>query len=48
LRYLDDLVLRDSILYTPSRLYALQDPNWNMSAIIDTTGAVKERYAYDG
>jgi len=29
------------------RLYALQDPNWNVAAISDTTGTIAERYAYD-
>ena len=28
------------------RLYALQDPNWNVVAIADTSGAVQERYCY--
>jgi hypothetical protein len=28
------------------RLYGMQDGNWNMVAICDTTGSVTERYAY--
>jgi RHS repeat-associated protein len=28
------------------RLYALQDPNWNVIGIADTTGSVVERYSY--
>jgi len=28
------------------RLYALQDPNWNVAAISDTTGSIQERYTY--
>ena len=28
------------------RLYALQDPNWNVAAIADTSGGVQERYCY--
>ncbi|OYV88660.1 MAG: hypothetical protein B7Z73_08090, partial [Planctomycetia bacterium 21-64-5] len=47
LRYLDDLVLRDSSYYTPNRLYALQDANWNVTALV-ASGRVQERYAYDG
>jgi RHS repeat-associated protein len=45
-RYIDDLVLRECSDYTPSRLYALQDPNWNVTALCDTSGTVQERYAY--
>ncbi len=29
------------------RLYALQDANWNTTALVSTSGAVVERYAYD-
>jgi RHS repeat-associated protein len=29
------------------RLYALQDPNWNVVAISNTGGAIQERYCYD-
>ncbi|MBL9089961.1 MAG: hypothetical protein JNL96_01970, partial [Planctomycetaceae bacterium] len=50
LRYLDDLVLRDR---SPTnngtlseRLYALQDANWNVTAVINASGAVQERYRY--
>lgn len=43
LRYIDDLVLRDR----PSeRLYAVQDANWNVTAVTDTSGNVQERYSY--
>ena len=28
------------------RLYALQDPNWNVVAVADVTGAIVERYSY--
>ena len=28
------------------RLYAMQDPNWNVVAIANTSGAVQERYCY--
>ncbi len=43
LRYIDDLVLRDR---ATERLYALQDANWNVIAIVDTSGVVQERYRY--
>ena len=50
LRYIDELVLRerdttgDGTL--DERLFALQDPNWNVTALSDPTGAVVERYGY--
>jgi len=28
------------------RIYALQDGNWNVIALADTSGDVQERYAY--
>ena len=28
------------------RLYTMQDPNWNVAAIANTSGAVQERYSY--
>ena len=43
LRYLDDLVLRDA---GTQRFYALHD-YFNCTAIVDTTGAVQERYGYN-
>jgi len=52
LRYLDDLVLRDRDTSLPAdgtldeRLYALQDPNWNVTVIANGSGAVQERFAY--
>jgi RHS repeat-associated protein len=48
MRYIDDLVLRDcSTTGTLNeRLFALQDANWNMVAICDPSGSIKERYAY--
>jgi RHS repeat-associated protein len=51
LRYVDGLVLRDRDTTgggtLNERLYALQDPNWNVTAAADATGAVQERYGYD-
>jgi RHS repeat-associated protein len=50
LRYIDDLVLRDRDTTAngtlDERLYALQDANWNVTALADTSGSVLERYAY--
>jgi hypothetical protein len=49
--YIDDLILRDRDTDAngslDERLYGMQDPNWNMVAIADTSGNVQERYAYD-
>ena len=44
-RYVDELVCRDDA--TPLRLYALQDANFNLTAICNTSGAVQERYRFD-
>jgi RHS repeat-associated protein len=42
--YVDAMIERD----TPTqRLYVQQDANWNVSALIDTSGNVQERYIYD-
>ena len=50
LRYIDDLLLRDRDTNSNGtlneRLYALQDANWNVTAVTDETGAIQERYAY--
>jgi RHS repeat-associated protein len=43
LRYIDDLALRDR---GSERLYSLQDANWNVTAILDTSGEMQERYRY--
>ena len=43
MRYVDDLVLRDK---GSDRLYALQDALFNVVALTDDTGSVKERFAY--
>ncbi|MDR2407488.1 MAG: RHS repeat-associated core domain-containing protein, partial [Bacteroidales bacterium] len=44
LRYIDDLVLREK---GEERLYSLADPNWNVIALVDTSGSVVERMKYD-
>jgi RHS repeat-associated protein len=50
LRYIDDLVLRDRDTDNngnlDERLYACQDANWNVTALINASGTVQERYAY--
>src|SRR5208282_3610921 len=47
-RYIDDLVLRDRSVsgMLDERRYGMQDANWNMVAICDTSGAVQQRYNY--
>jgi RHS repeat-associated protein len=42
--YVDAMIERDR---TTERLYVQQDANWNVTAVISTTGAVLERYIYD-
>jgi RHS repeat-associated protein len=44
LRYLDDLVLRQK---SSERLYALHD-YYSVTALVNTSGTVLERYGYDG
>ena len=49
LRYIDDLVLRDRSTGDETlneRLYGLQDANWNVVALSDTSGTVQKRIAY--
>jgi RHS repeat-associated protein len=50
MRYIDDLVLRDRDTddngSLDERLYALQDANWNVAAILDDATEIQERYAY--
>jgi RHS repeat-associated protein len=51
--YVDALVLRDrdadgnSANGLEERLYVQQDANWNVTALVNTTGTVVERYDYD-
>ena len=42
--YVDALVERDA---GGGRLYVQQDANWNVTALVDTTGTVVERFVYD-
>ncbi|MEZ6131585.1 MAG: hypothetical protein R3C59_23185 [Planctomycetaceae bacterium] len=50
-RYIDDLILRDRDTTgngtLDERLYALQDANWNVTSLIDTSGTVQPRFNYD-
>jgi RHS repeat-associated protein len=53
LRYADDLVLRDRDASgagggtLDERLYAMQDPNWNVTAVADAGGTIVERCRYE-
>jgi RHS repeat-associated protein len=42
-RYIDDLVLRDR---SSERLYTMQDANWNVTSIVNSSATIQERYAY--
>ncbi|MDO4571561.1 MAG: RHS repeat-associated core domain-containing protein [Planctomycetia bacterium] len=44
LRYVDDLLCRTQNSQT---LYPLTDPNWNVVALVDSTGTLVERYTYN-
>jgi RHS repeat-associated protein len=44
-RYIDELICRDDA--TPLRLYATQDANFNVTALVSTSGAVQQRFLYD-
>ncbi|MDB5334827.1 MAG: repeat-associated core domain protein [Planctomycetaceae bacterium] len=50
LRYPDDCVMRDrdtdDDAALDERLYSLQDGNWNVTGLIDSTGTVQERLVY--
>jgi len=48
-RYIDDLICRDrsTTVTLDERLYSLADANWNVTAVVDTTGSVVERIEYD-
>jgi RHS repeat-associated protein len=49
--YVDAMVLRDRATTTPGtldeRLWVQQDANWNVTALVNGTGTVVERYVYD-
>jgi len=45
IRFVDELICRDDS--SPQRLYALQDANFNVTGITDTSGEPKERYLID-
>ena len=46
--YVNAMVLRDHHLdTTPRRLYVQQDVNWNVTALVDRSGNVVERDAYE-
>jgi RHS repeat-associated protein len=52
LAYIDALVLRDRDAdglwgTMEERLYVHQDANWNVTALVDTSGSVVERYIHD-
>ncbi len=49
MQYVDGLVCRDrSVEGTlDERLYGCQDANWNMTAVVDNSGEVVERFEYD-
>jgi len=51
LRYIDDLILRDRDTDANGslneRLYALQDANWNVISITNTSGEKEARFRYD-
>ncbi|MEQ9410365.1 MAG: RHS repeat-associated core domain-containing protein [Fuerstiella sp.] len=51
LKHLDELILRDrdttanGIL--DERLYGLQDANWNVTSIVNSSGTIQQRFNYD-
>jgi RHS repeat-associated protein len=50
LRYIDDLILRDRDTdgngTLDERLYSLQDANWNMTGLVNTSGVIQQRFVY--
>ncbi|MDD3470498.1 MAG: RHS repeat-associated core domain-containing protein, partial [Thermoguttaceae bacterium] len=44
IRYIDDIISRTSGSET---LYTVQDPNWNVCALVNPSGTVMERITYD-
>ena len=48
LRYIDDIVCRTTNNNGETQtLYAVQDPNWNVVALVNASGTVAERMTYD-
>ncbi|MGA2497927.1 MAG: RHS repeat-associated core domain-containing protein [Tepidisphaeraceae bacterium] len=48
IRYVDELVCRDrTVGGSDERLYAMQDANFNLTAICSTSGTIVERYVFD-
>ncbi|MBX3438666.1 MAG: hypothetical protein KF861_14325 [Planctomycetaceae bacterium] len=50
-RYIDDLVIRDRDTddngSLDERFYPCQDANWHITALVDDSGTVQERFAYE-
>ncbi len=50
LRYIDDIILRDRDTdgngTLDERRYPMQDANWNVTGLVNTTGTVQQRFAY--
>jgi RHS repeat-associated protein len=50
LRYIDDLILRDRDTNgngsLNEKLYALQDANWNVASLSNSSGVIQQRFAY--
>jgi RHS repeat-associated protein len=44
IRYVDELVCRDDA--TPHRLYACQDANFSLTAVVNAAGSMAERYVF--
>ncbi|MDB5293544.1 MAG: repeat-associated core domain protein [Phycisphaerales bacterium] len=47
-RYIDELVCRDrTVSGSDERIYACQDANFNVTALVDSSGIVKQRFVYE-
>ncbi len=50
LRYIDDLILRDRDTdgngTLDERLYSLQDANWNVTGLVNSSGVMQQRFVY--
>ncbi len=46
LRYIDELVCKDQTTSSTARHYACQDANFDVTALVGSTGVVAERYSY--